>query len=364
MKKIKIENLNKKYNDTEVIKCLNLTINRGERLVLLGPSGCGKSTLLRIIAGLESITGGNLFFEDELMNDVEAGDRNVAMVFQNYALYPHLTVKNNISFALKMNKIPKEEIEKRVEKVIKILNLSGLENRYPKELSGGQRQRVSLGRAVVKHAPIFLLDEPLSNLDVQLRNSSREELVKLHNIFRSTFIYVTHDQIEAMTIGERIAVLNKGEIQQIDTPSNIYNFPKNTFVASFIGTPPMNLLDLTNHEGIFKINHTNYVINNILSTEKKLILGIRAEDIEINKNPSSTDIEGKVLFIENYGNKKCIKVSIGGQALTVLGENDFEIKENEKVYLNFIKNKIHLFSGKTKLRIDSSNNLLEVFYEK
>ena len=249
MSSIVFKNVCKNYGNTQVVKNLNLEINPGERLVLLGPSGCGKSTTLRMIAGLEKITSGELYFGDKVMNDIESGDRNVAMVFQNYALYPHMTVWDNITFGLRMNKVEREEIEKRAREALKILNLEGLEKRYSKELSGGQRQRVALCRAVVKQSPFFLLDEPLSNLDVQLRNTSREELVKLHNLYRPTFVYVTHDQIEAMTIGHRIAVLNKGYLQQIDTPEKIYNNPVNVFVAKFIGIPQINIIRVNINEG-------------------------------------------------------------------------------------------------------------------
>ena len=249
MSSIVFKNVCKNYGNTQVVKNLNLEINPGERLVLLGPSGCGRSTTLRMIAGLEKITSGELYFGDKVMNDIESGDRNVAMVFQNYALYPHMTVWDNITFGLRMNKVEREEIEKRAREALKILNLEGLEKRYSKELSGGQRQRVALCRAVVKQSPFFLLDEPLSNLDVQLRNISREELVKLHNLYRPTFVYVTHDQIEAMTIGHRIAVLNKGYLQQIDTPEKIYNNPVNVFVAKFIGIPQINIIRVNINEG-------------------------------------------------------------------------------------------------------------------
>lgn len=357
MKNIKIKNLDKSYGETKVIEGLDLDINAGERLVLLGPSGCGKSTLLRMIAGLEDITAGDLYFGDERVNGVEAGDREVAMVFQNYALYPHFTVKDNITFALKMNKLPKEEIESRAEKAIEILNLSGLEKRYPRELSGGQRQRVSLARAVVKQSPVFLLDEPLSNLDVQLRNSSREELVKLHNIFNPTFIYVTHDQIEAMTIGQRIVVLNKGKIQQVDTPSNIYNNPANTFVAKFIGTPPMNLLDISNEKGKFTINGTTHSIGGNGFDEKELILGVRSEDIKISTNKSEGNIEGKVLFVENYGSQKCIKVDLGEQTILVSVDNEMDIMNGERVYLSLRHDKMHIFSKETGLNLGKYKSL-------
>lgn len=306
MNEIKFKNVSKSYGDTKIVNNLNLTIKARERLVLLGPSRCGKSTTLRIIAGLEEITSGDILFGDKRINDIEAGDRDIAMVFQNYALYPHLTVWDNIIFGLKMNGVDKTEINTRTTEVIKILNLQGLEKRYPKELSGGQRQRVALGRAAVKNSDFFLLDEPLSNLDVQLRNSSREELIKLHEINRPTFIYVTHDQIEAMTIGHRIAILNKGDLQQIDTPEEVYNNPANIFVAKFIGTPPMNILIgkvankklYINDRCIF--SNENVIPN--LSNRNLIYVGIRPEHILVYTEDAFNRIQGEVTRIENYGN--------------------------------------------------------------
>lgn len=355
MKEIKFKNVSKSYGDTKIVNNLNLTINAGERLVLLGPSGCGKSTTLRMIAGLEDITSGDVFFGDKKINDIEAGDRDIAMVFQNYALYPHFTVWDNITFGLKMNGIDKTEIEKRTTEVVKILNLQGLEKRYPKELSGGQRQRVALGRAAVKNSDFFLLDEPLSNLDVQLRNSSREELIKLHEINRPTFIYVTHDQIEAMTIGHRIAILNKGDLQQIDTPEEVYNNPANIFVAKFIGTPPMNILTS-------KIVNKKIYINNIsiadsdntipnLNNRNLIYLGIRPEHILVYTESAPKRVQGEVTRIENYGNQKCISVSIGNESVKASIKNDQNIKKHQKIYLEIDITKCSYFDIKTEINL-------------
>ncbi|MGL4861556.1 MAG: ABC transporter ATP-binding protein [Cetobacterium sp.] len=352
MKEIKFKNVSKSYGNTKIVNSLNLTINAGERLVLLGPSGCGKSTTLRMIAGLEEITSGDILFGNRRINDVEAGDRDIAMVFQNYALYPHLTVWDNITFGLKMNGLDKNEIEKRAIDVVKILNLQGLEKRYPKELSGGQRQRVALGRAAVKNSDFFLLDEPLSNLDVQLRNSSREELIKLHEINRPTFIYVTHDQIEAMTIGHRIAILNKGDLQQIDTPEEVYNNPANIFVAKFIGTPPMNIL-------IGKIvNNKVYVNDNCIANNENIIpnlnnrtlvyLGIRPEHILVHTENNTGRIQGEVTRVENYGNQKCVSVSIGSENIKASIKNDQDIKKYQKIYLEIDITKCSYFDIKTE----------------
>lgn len=221
MKDILFEQICKAYNKNMVVRDLNLKVFSGERLVLLGPSGCGKSTSLRLIAGLEDITSGNLYMGNQLINQVDSGERNVSMVFQNYALYPHMNVRQNISYALKVNKFPSKEIVERTNEAITMLDLNGLEERKPKELSGGQRQRVALARAIVKRADYFLLDEPLSNLDAQLRSHARKELVKIHERYHQTMVYVTHDQVEAMTVGQKIALMHQGQLQAIDTPKRI-----------------------------------------------------------------------------------------------------------------------------------------------
>ena len=350
MSSIIFKNVCKDYGNTQVVKNLNLEINPGERLVLLGPSGCGKSTTLRMIAGLEKITSGELYFGDKLMNDIEAGERNVAMVFQNYALYPHMTVWDNITFGLRMNKLEREEIEKRAKEALKILNLEGLEKRYSKELSGGQRQRVALCRAVVKQSPFFLLDEPLSNLDVQLRNSSREELVKLHNLYRPTFVYVTHDQIEAMTIGHRIEVLNKGYLQQIDTPVNI-------FVAKFIGIPQINILRVNINEGdiLFKNNRIKLSDEKRKLIEKRseVYLGIRPEYVKVSRDETENSMKGNIAKIENYGSQKCLLITVnGGEKVMASVPNDSDFKRYEDVYIKFSKKNMLFFDIATENNIE------------
>lgn len=357
MSSIIFKNVCKDYGNTQVVKNLNLEINPGERLVLLGPSGCGKSTTLRMIAGLEKITSGELYFGDKLMNDIEAGERNVAMVFQNYALYPHMTVWDNITFGLRMNKLEREEIEKRAREALKILNLEGLEKRYSKELSGGQRQRVALCRAVVKQSPFFLLDEPLSNLDVQLRNSSREELVKLHNLYRPTFVYVTHDQIEAMTIGHRIAVLNKGYLQQIDTPEKIYNNPVNIFVAKFIGMPQINILRVNINEGdiLFKNNRIKLSDEKRKLIEKRseVYLGIRPEYVKVSRDKTENNMKGNIAKIENYGSQKCLLIAVNGEEKVMASvPNDSDFKRYEDVYIKFSKKNMLFFDIATENNIE------------
>ena len=246
MAKISLQNIRKVYpGGVEVVPKLNLEIADKEFVVLVGPSGCGKSTTLRMIAGLEEITDGDMYIGERRVNDVAPKDRNIAMVFQSYALYPHMTVYKNMAFGLSLQKMPKDEIDRKVHEVAKILDLEHLLNRKPKALSGGQRQRVALGRAMVRDPDVFLLDEPLSNLDAKLRTSMRAEIARLHKRLGTTFVYVTHDQTEAMTMGDRIVVMKSGIIQQADTPTNLYNKPCNMFVAGFIGSPQMNFIDCT-----------------------------------------------------------------------------------------------------------------------
>lgn len=357
MSSIVFKNVCKNYGNTQVVKNFNLEINPGERLVLLGPSGCGKSTTLRMIAGLEKITSGELYFGDKVMNDIESGDRNVAMVFQNYALYPHMTVWDNITFGLRMNKVEREEIEKRAREALKILNLEGLEKRYSKELSGGQRQRVALCRAVVKQSPFFLLDEPLSNLDVQLRNTSREELVKLHNLYRPTFVYVTHDQIEAMTIGHRIAVLNKGYLQQIDTPEKIYNNPVNVFVAKFIGIPQINIIRVNINEGELLLKNNRIKISDekrkFIEKRREVYLGIRPEYVKVGREKSENNIKGNISKIENYGSQKCLLITINGEEKIMASvPNDSDLKRYEDVYITLSKKNMLFFDIATEQNIE------------
>lgn len=319
MNEIIFENVCKSYNDNKIVNNLNLTIKQGERLILLGPSGCGKTTTLRMIAGLEDITSGTLKLGDKVVNDIEPGERNVAMVFQNYALYPHMTVWENITFGLTIQKVPTKEINARVKTALDMLNLSGYEQRKPKELSGGQKQRVALGRALVKQAPFFLLDEPLSNLDAKLRQQSRTELVKIHELYRPTMVYVTHDQVEAMTIGQRIAIMKNGVLQQVDTPDNIYNKPANAFVASFIGIPPMNLLQCTFESGTLWIDGTRVDVPSewlsLISQYSQLLLGLRPENCAL---ASEGLLTGTIEFIENLGSQHCIHVRLSKEGHKIL----------------------------------------------
>ena len=356
MKEIVFENISKSYGKTKVVNNLNLTIKEGERLIILGPSGCGKSTTLRMIAGLEEPTSGKIYMDGKRVNDVKSGDRNVAMVFQNYALFPHMTVAENITYALKVHKLPKREIDERLKQAVDMLKLNGLEDRKPKDLSGGQRQRVALARAVVKRGDFFLLDEPLSNLDAQLRGHARKELVKIHEIYKQTFIYVTHDQVEAMTVGDRIALMNKGDLQMLDTPANVYNKPRNIFTAKFIGSPATNILNINYNRGYMSIGEQKIMIpemwRDLIDEQGNigLSLGIRPEHIELTKEKNSDAYMGTVKYIEDYGNKYGVYFEIEGNEVIAVMDN-CDLKSNDTVY--FLPNfeKIHLFNRETEISI-------------
>ena len=292
MASLSLENICKIYpNGFEAVKDFNLEINDKDFIIFVGPSGCGKSTTLRMIAGLEDISKGNLKIDGKVVNDVEAKDRDIAMVFQSYALYPHLTVYDNMAFGLKLKKVPKDEIDKKVRYAAKILDLEKLLDRKPKALSGGQRQRVAMGRAIVREPKVFLMDEPLSNLDAKLRVQMRTEIAKLHERLGATMIYVTHDQTEAMTLGTKIVVMKDGVIQQVDTPQNLYNSPQNLFVAGFIGSPQMNFIDalVTEEDGkvVLKMDEHKFVLPEAKAKvvvekgymNKTVTMGIRPENI-------------------------------------------------------------------------------------
>lgn len=356
MKEIIFENVCKSYGKTQVVKNLNLTIREGERLIILGPSGCGKSTTLRMIAGLEQPTSGKIYMDRKCVNDVKSGDRNIAMVFQNYALFPHMTVKENIIYGLKAHKIPKEEINERLNAAVKMLKLEGLEDRKPKDLSGGQRQRVALARAVVKRGDFFLLDEPLSNLDAQLRGHARKELVKIHETYKQTFIYVTHDQVEAMTIGDRVALMNKGDLQMLDTPQNVYNKPRNIFTAKFIGSPSMNIFDVDCRDGFITLANQKVRLSKDwaklveLNKINELSFGIRPEHVEISSIDIPNSFKGIVKYIEDYGNKIGVYFEIeGNEVIALVDEHIFQ--EGDEIYYKPNFEKIHLFNRETTMSI-------------
>lgn len=356
MYSIEMKNVVKRFDKTEVIKGLNLSIKDGERLILLGSSGCGKSTILRMISGLETITSGELYLKGKLANNLDPGDRNIGMVFQNYALFPHMSVEKNIAYGLRVNKISESEIKKRVSDAVKILNLEGLEKRLPRELSGGQRQRVALARAIVKQSDFFLLDEPLSNLDAQLRGHARKELVKIHEIYGQTMIYVTHDQIEAMTVGQRIAVINNGKIQMLDTPHMVYHRPANVFVAKFIGSPSMNIFDASIAGNTVKMNEVKLILEdrwmNIISAENHggLKVGIRPEDITLSAEPSEGAIPVQIQYHEDYGSRVGYYFSINGQDVISIMREDI-LQGQSKAYWKVDQNELHFFDKDTEMNI-------------
>lgn len=349
MKNIVFKNVDKAYGKTIIVKDLNLEIKEGERLILLGPSGCGKSTTLRMIAGLENLTGGELYMNGKVMNEVPSGKRSVSMVFQNYALFPHMTVEDNITYGLKVHKMDKDEIRKRLCEVVEMLDLAGLEKRKPKDLSGGQRQRVALARAVVKRSDYFLLDEPLSNLDAQLRLRARKELVKIHNMYGQTLVYVTHDQIEAMTVGHRIVLMHEGRLQMADTPSNVYNRPANVFTARFIGSPSMNIAKVSYENGFLRFGAEAIKLPPLWcrlvekNGSNSLYLGIRPEHVTLSREKGDNHVLGIVKYVEDYGNRFGLYFEVGGQEFIGLCETR-HISAGEHIYMNIDFNKIHLFN--------------------
>ena len=365
MAEVRLKKVEKQYpNGFKAVHGIDLDIKDGEFMVFVGPSGCAKSTTLRMIAGLEDITGGEVYIGDRLVNDVPPKDRGISMVFQNYALYPHMTVYENMSFGLKLKKTPKDEIDRRVRETAEKLEITELLDRKPKEMSGGQRQRVALGRAIVRNPDVFLFDEPLSNLDAKLRVSMRLRITQLHKELKTTMIYVTHDQVEAMTMGDRITVMRSGKIMQVDTPLNLYHYPANKFVAGFIGSPTMNLIDgeLKEENGkiYFSLDGTLIEIlgekaNKLKShIGKKVTFGMRPESITVAEKEDSISKKGKVSVVEQMGNEEYIYFSLGNYQLTcrmnVEGIDDLSNQKVEKIF-RFDTTKAHIFDIETEENI-------------
>jgi multiple sugar transport system ATP-binding protein len=363
MATVTFEHVSKLYGAVKAVDDLNLEIREGEFMVLVGPSGCGKTTSLRMIAGLEDISAGTLKIGDRVVNDVPPKDRDIAMVFQSYALYPHMTVRDNLAFGLKLRHTPKPEIERRVKEAADILDLGRYLDRKPKALSGGQRQRVALGRAIVREPQVFLMDEPLSNLDAKLRVQTRAEIARLHQRLKTTIVYVTHDQVEAMTMGNRIAVMSEGRLQQVGTPKELYDYPVNRFVAGFIGSPSMNFIEVTSSgtggETTFKGTGVTiplparYREAVRTGTSTALIAGIRPEHFELSGNTEGTaSVEGIAEVVEYLGNEQLLHVTMNNRDLVAIVDASAQVKPGQPVTLRVPLDKVYLFDPETGLSLD------------
>jgi multiple sugar transport system ATP-binding protein len=353
---VRFENVAKRFGSVSVIEEMNLDIRDHEFMVLVGPSGCGKSTALRMIAGLEEITDGQVYIGDRVVNDLQPKDRDVAMVFQSYALYPHMTVRDNIAFGLKIRKTPKPEMQQKVLQAAETLDIGHLLDRKPKQLSGGQRQRVAVARAIVRDPQVFLFDEPLSNLDAKLRVQTRAEITKLQHRLQTTVVYVTHDQIEAMTMGHRIAVMNEGKIQQVGTPLEVYDKPANAFVAQFIGTPPMNFFDATVNDG--RLDAAKFSIplpsGHRTTNGQKVRVGIRPENIlagNLQGRGETTRVQAVVDIVEPIGHEAIVHSSIGPDMLVAAFDSHNMPRVGATVDLVIELDAIHLFDAATGARL-------------
>jgi multiple sugar transport system ATP-binding protein len=355
MATVTFDHVFKRYGEVTAVSDLSLEIGDGEFMVLVGPSGCGKTTSLRMIAGLEEISEGELRIGDRVMNDVAPKDRDIAMVFQSYALYPHMTVRDNLAFGLKLRKVAKPEIEKRINDAAGILQLEKLLDRKPKELSGGQRQRVALGRAIVREPAVFLMDEPLSNLDAKLRVQTRAEIARLHQRLGTTMVYVTHDQVEAMTMGQRIAVMSDGLLMQVGTPQELYDRPLNRFVAGFIGSPSMNFVDVelgadgTLTGGGFAFQCPEDLRASLADAKGAgVAAGFRPEHLEMGEvTGRAAMIQGTADVVEYLGNEELLHVSVGGQDIVAIVGSEHQVKPGDVVQLRLPEAKLHLFDKET-----------------
>jgi multiple sugar transport system ATP-binding protein len=353
MATITFDHVVKNYGDVQVVKDMNIEIGDGEFMVLVGPSGCGKTTALRMIAGLEEITDGTVKIGDRVVNDVAPKDRDIAMVFQSYALYPHMTVYDNLAFGLKLRKVPKAEIERRVKEAAETIQLQNLLQRKPKELSGGQRQRVALGRAIVREPAAFLMDEPLSNLDAKLRVQTRAEIARLHQRLKTTTVYVTHDQVEAMTMGQRIAVMNAGILQQVGSPQVLYDYPSNRFVAGFIGSPAMNFVEVENVDGHLK-GPGDWTVpvpprgRDSIKGGQKLVAGFRPEHLEIGEATNDlAAFRARADVVEYLGNEELLHVNAADQDVVAIVDSDHRVRPGDIVNLTIPLDKLHLFDTET-----------------
>jgi multiple sugar transport system ATP-binding protein len=365
MAQVILKDLLKKFDEVVAVRDVNLQIKDKEFMVLVGPSGCGKSTTLRMIAGLEEISSGEIYIGERLVNDLPPKDRDIAMVFQNYALYPHMTVYDNMAFGLKMRKFPKAEIETRVREAAQMLGIQELLTRKPRQLSGGQRQRVAVGRAIVRHPQVFLFDEPLSNLDAKLRVQMRVELKRLHDRLETTAIYVTHDQVEAMTLGDRVVVMKDGLVQQVGEPLTIYAKPRNRFVAGFIGSPAMNFIDctVTGSDGNLAIDAPGGFLISVPAASRVALqkyrgqpvtLGIRPEDIRESQpgDPKDSQVDAVVEVVEPLGNEILIDVKVGPNPMVARVPPTSRLRMHEQVRLSLDPERLHFFDARTEQAIE------------
>lgn len=350
---VRLEGITKHFGSVQVLKEVNLVFPSRKFVTLLGPSGCGKTTLLRMIAGLEEITAGQIVFGDQVVNRLAPKDRNIAMVFQSYALYPQMTVRKNLGYGLRVRGTPVAEIDGAVERVAKILEIDHLLDRKPGQLSGGQRQRVALGRAMVRKPDIFLMDEPLSNLDAKLRVTMRSELRRFHLDLSATTVYVTHDQLEAMTMSDLIAVMHQGVVQQFGTPTEVYSQPENRFVAGFIGSPPMNFLDAARRGNEAEMGGGRISLPALRADAvqiEKIVVGVRPQDLEIVPAGGKDRLKGKVSLIELLGSEKLVEVDLEGARVQVQVKADFPVSNQSEVFVHFDAQRLHVFgqaSGQT-----------------
>jgi multiple sugar transport system ATP-binding protein len=365
MATVTFDHIVKDYGPVKVVKDFNLDIQDGEFMVLVGPSGCGKTTALRMVAGLEEITAGTLTIGDRVVNDVPPKDRDIAMVFQSYALYPHMTVYDNLAFGLKLRKVSKADIDRRVNEAAGILDLGKLLQRKPKELSGGQRQRVALGRAIVREPKVFLMDEPLSNLDAKLRVQTRAEIARLHQRLKTTTVYVTHDQVEAMTMGSRIAVMNEGILQQVGSPQQLYDHPVNRFVAGFIGSPAMNFVEASvagaggdgatlQAEGLTIPLPARY--RESVGSTTKVIAGFRPEHLELGNGAAgdAAHLRATADVVEYLGNEELLHLSSGGRDIVAIVGSEHRVKPGDVLDLRVPLPKLHLFNAESGVSLTSA----------
>jgi multiple sugar transport system ATP-binding protein len=365
MATVTFDHVVKKYGEVTAVEDFNLEIQDGEFMVFVGPSGCGKTTSLRMIAGLEDITSGLLKIGDRVVNDVPPKDRDIAMVFQSYALYPHMSVRDNLAFGLKLRKIDKKEIERRVNEAAGILDLGKYLDRKPKELSGGQRQRVALGRAIVREPAVFLMDEPLSNLDAKLRVQTRAEIARLHQRLKTTIVYVTHDQVEAMTMGQRIAVMSQAKLQQVGSPQDLYDHPDNKFVAGFIGSPSMNFMPMTlegsGESAMLKADGVEIPVAAAFregiqaAAGRDFVVGVRPEHWDVVPTGSEVAaVQARADVVEYLGNEELLHIEVAGQDLVAIVSSERRVRPGDVVTLHIPLEKMHLFDAETDLSVRRS----------